>query len=93
MGNADAPFNGLTVDQVQLVLEQIAVSADVLVQHAVDSAQHADNPFPMHVTQHLAERIGALAELAVYSVAREDFVGWTLGERFKELAGTVGKPA
>lgn len=80
-------FNGLSAKQLGMVLEQIALSAGVLAEFSRDAGQRANlsvqNDF--HVIQHMAERLGALAELPIDDpIVHGPFEEWVLGRRYAE---------
>jgi len=80
-------FKGLSAEQLEMILEQVVVSACVIAEFARDAAQRADessqNDF--HVIRHMTERLGALAELPLEAVAHGSFEEWMLGPRYTEL--------
>ncbi|ADU36932.1 hypothetical protein [Variovorax paradoxus] len=82
----------LNQEQISLLLTQIATSADTLSTFAAYAAQRADGGamWDLHVVESLAERIGALAELAVPGAVRGTFAGWSVCSDFETMGLPVG---
>jgi hypothetical protein len=83
---------GLNHEQVELLLTQIATSADTLATFAAYAARRSDgeSAYDLHVVEGLAERIGALAELAAPGVARGTFASWAVCSDFESLGSGSG---
>ena len=82
-------FKGLSAKQLEMILEQVVVSACVIAEFARDAAQRADESVQndFHVIQHMTERLGALAEIPLDAVAHgpASFEGWVLGPQYAEI--------
>ena len=88
-------LGGLNQEQIALLLAQIATSADTLSTFAAYAAQRADgeSAYDLHVVESLAERIGAIAELATPGVARGTFADWTVCSDFASVLAPRSRAA
>jgi len=87
---APAPaFGGLTVEQVEAILGQIASTADTLVCVARAAAERAGiskAAYELNAVVLIGERIGVLADMASSSVSVGSPIEWFLGPYFCEKA-------
>ena len=80
-------FNGMSIEQVLLVLGEIATTAGSLMDMcrvAAADAGRTDAATDLHVAQMLAERIGAIADQVRGNDIRGELVDWMVGGSFRE---------
>ncbi len=84
-----ARFAGYSDDQVRMVLEQIASTADLVVDICRSEAEKAgmhDSASVFHSLAHMVSGIGALADLPTDGEVVGGFEEWFLGPLFKDRA-------
>jgi len=81
------PFNGLTDEQVEMVLEEIATIAGSILPLAyrtVEASGLSDTADDAYAVQQALQQIGALADFASGEQIVGDFARWMLGPLFRE---------